>query len=208
MKSFPVLFLFLFFSQISAHSFSLPSGRTECFYETFETEKQVDFDFQVLNGINQYVNLKVRSPQRVLMYNKQRTETEKFSFTPHSTNPYSFCFENIISSHHKKEINFNLYQSIAPSYRNLEKEGKEKTPLEIDNILLLGECTIGLSEKFEEIKELVKYLKIRETVHRNTTESTNARVLLWSTFQLVLLTIASFVQIWVIKRRFEKKHFV
>ncbi|KAJ3437732.1 hypothetical protein M0812_16899 [Anaeramoeba flamelloides] len=142
------------------------------------------------------------------MYNKQSTETERFSFVPHSTNPYSFCFENTVSSHHHKEINFNLYQSIASSYKNLEKEGKEKTPLEIDNILLLGECTIGLSEKFEEIKELVKYLKIRETVHRNTTESTNARVLLWSTFQLVILLIASFVQIWVIKRRFEKKHFV
>lgn len=44
---------------------------------------------------------------------------------------------------------------------------------------------------------------VRERVHRNTAESTNARVKWWSMFQLAVLIGEGIFQVWWLKRFFE-----
>lgn len=44
---------------------------------------------------------------------------------------------------------------------------------------------------------------VRERVHRNTAESTNARVKWWSIFQLAVLIGEGLFQVWWLKRFFE-----
>lgn len=60
-----------------------------------------------------------------------------------------------------------------------------------------------LSELVSQVKDEQGYIVVRERTHRNTAESTNARVKWWSIFQLLVLTLNGAFQVWWLKRFFE-----
>ena len=60
-----------------------------------------------------------------------------------------------------------------------------------------------LAELVAQVKDEQGYIVVRERTHRNTAESTNARVKWWSIFQLVILGGTSIFQVWWLKRFFE-----
>lgn len=62
-----------------------------------------------------------------------------------------------------------------------------------------------LSENIQSVKNEQGYIVIRERVHRNTAESTNARVKWWSIFQIIVVAVNSMFQIFYLKRFFEVK---
>jgi hypothetical protein len=61
----------------------------------------------------------------------------------------------------------------------------------------------ALSELVAQVKDEQSYILVRERTHRNTAESTNARVKWWSLFQLMILVAEGVFQVWWIKRFFE-----
>jgi hypothetical protein len=61
----------------------------------------------------------------------------------------------------------------------------------------------ALSELLAQVKDEQSYILVRERTHRNTAESTNARVKWWSLFQLMILVAEGIFQVWWIKRFFE-----
>jgi hypothetical protein len=60
-----------------------------------------------------------------------------------------------------------------------------------------------LSELVSQVKDEQGYIVVRERTHRNTAESTNARVKWWSIFQLLVLSANGGFQVWWLKRFFE-----
>ena len=67
-----------------------------------------------------------------------------------------------------------------------------------------GSATVkSLSELLSQVKDEQAYIVIRERTHRNTAESTNARVKWWSVFQLGVLVGMCIFQVWWLKRFFE-----
>lgn len=60
-----------------------------------------------------------------------------------------------------------------------------------------------LSELVSQVKDEQGYIVVRERTHRNTAESTNARVKWWSIFQLLVLGAEGVFQVWWLKRFFE-----
>lgn len=60
-----------------------------------------------------------------------------------------------------------------------------------------------LSDELEQVKDEQSYIVVRERTHRNTAESTNARVKWWSIFQLGVLIGEGIFQVWWLKRFFE-----
>jgi hypothetical protein len=61
----------------------------------------------------------------------------------------------------------------------------------------------SLSELLAQVKDEQGYIVVRERTHRNTAESTNARVKWWSIFQLGVLVGEGIFQVWWLKRFFE-----
>lgn len=61
----------------------------------------------------------------------------------------------------------------------------------------------SLSELVAQVKDEQGYIIVRERTHRNTAESTNARVKWWSIFQLCVLAAEGIFQVWWLKRFFE-----
>jgi emp24/gp25L/p24 family/GOLD len=61
----------------------------------------------------------------------------------------------------------------------------------------------ALNELLSQVKDEQSYIVVRERTHRNTAESTNARVKWWSIFQLGVLIGMCIFQVWWLKRFFE-----
>jgi hypothetical protein len=103
---------------------------------------------------------------------------------------YVYCFSNEHWSATTKEVSFNVHgivyvpESEAPQ-DPLEKEVR------------------ALSDLVAQVKDEQSYILVRERTHRNTAESTNARVKWWSLFQLIILVAEGVFQVWWIKRFFE-----
>ena len=92
----------------------------------------------------------------------------------------------------------------------LEKEGRIYSALIADSqkkggISRLTDLSIvkQLSEFLAKVKDEQSYIVLRERTHRNTAESTNARVKWWSIFQLGVLIGEGIFQVWWLKRFFE-----
>lgn len=73
-----------------------------------------------------------------------------------------------------------------------------------ERIAILTPRTVRqLSELVSQVKDEQSYIVVRERTHRNTAESTNARVKWWSIFQLLVLSANGGFQVWWLKRFFE-----
>lgn len=51
-------------------------------------------------------------------------------------------------------------------------------------------------------------MNIRDSLHRDINESTNSRVVLWSTFEALVLVIMTVGQVYYLKRFFEVRRVV
>lgn len=65
-----------------------------------------------------------------------------------------------------------------------------------------------LSEVLAQVKDEQQYIIVRERTHRNTAESTNARVKWWNLFVIGTVVGESLFQIWWLRRFFEVKRVV
>jgi hypothetical protein len=129
-----------------------------------------------------------------------------YSFTAQNDGKYLYCFSNEHWAATSKEVSFNVHgivyvpEAEAPS-DPLEVEGKQ-LPSVPKSLLTL--CLVRqLSELLAQVKDEQSYIVLRERIHRNTAESTNARVKWWSVFQMVVLVAEGIFQVWWLKRFFE-----
>ncbi|KAJ2965058.1 hypothetical protein NQZ79_g121 [Umbelopsis isabellina] len=108
---------------------------------------------------------------------------------------YTYCFSNRMSSVSDKSVSFNVH--------DVQKQGADSV-----NIDPLEREIRELAESMSAVKDEQEYIVIRERQHRDTAESTNARVKWWSLGQLGLLIGVCFWQIFYLKRFFEVKRVV
>ncbi|KAG2178121.1 hypothetical protein INT43_003374 [Umbelopsis isabellina] len=108
---------------------------------------------------------------------------------------YTYCFSNRMSSVSDKSVSFNVH--------DVQKQGADSV-----NVDPLEREIRELAESMSAVKDEQEYIVIRERQHRDTAESTNARVKWWSLGQLGLLVGVCFWQIFYLKRFFEVKRVV
>ena len=142
--------------------------------------------------------------------------TGDHSFDAGQDGRYTYCFSNEHWSANTKEVAFNVHgivyvpENEAPQ-DPLEKEGTIYPYTHKDRVLYARECTTDtltvrqMSELLSQVKDEQGYIVVRERTHRNTAESTNARVKWWSIFQIGVLLGEGFFQVWWLKRFFEVK---
>lgn len=109
-----------------------------------------------------------------------------------TTGRYEYCFSNLFSSTGTKDVTFHVHGVIYMGADDVEAGSLEAEVRQ-------------LAENIQNIKNEQGYIVIRERIHRNTAESTNARVKWWSMFQIAVVAINSLFQIYYLKRFFEVK---
>lgn len=156
----------------------------------------------------------VEDPRGNRQYFKQAISSEDYSFNAHSDGQYTYCFSNEGWASNSKEVSFNVHgivyvpeSELAQDPLETEGEGCPYTDgvcaSTLRTKLTVSSLVRRLSEALAQVKDEQSYIVMRERVHRNTAESTNARVKWWSMFQLAVLIGEGVFQVWWLKRFFE-----
>ncbi|KAF4549493.1 emp24/gp25L/p24 family/GOLD-like protein 1 [Elsinoe fawcettii] len=187
-------------SIVSAHNIALRAHTKECFHEQLHHDDKMTVTFQVgdreFGGAgNLDIDFYITKPDGNNIVHQPGVSTGDHSFTAPMDGKYTYCFSNEFWSANSKEVSFNVHgivyvpESEAPG-EPIEKEVKQ------------------MQELLEQVKDEQGYIVVRERTHRNTAESTNARVKWWSIFQLGVLIGEGIFQVWWLKRFFEVKRVV
>jgi hypothetical protein len=134
--------------------------------------------------------------------------TGDHSFTASVDGKYTYCFSNDHWSSTSKEVSFNVHGIVyVPEHEMpqdpLELEGMIQPSRKAFMMITDHDAVRQLSELLIQVKDEQSYIIVRERNHRNTAESTNARVKWWSIFQMAVLIGEGIFQVWWLKRFFE-----
>ena len=161
-------------------------------------------------------HIQIQNPNNAFEVYERSVSSGDHSFVAAHDGKYEYCFSNEHWSANSKEVSFNVHgivyvpESEAPQ-DPLEKEGKccaintiPRLAIHVANIALHRTVKL-LAELLAQVKDEQGYIVVRERTHRNTAESTNARVKWWSIFQMCVVIAEGIFQVWWLKRFFEVK---
>ncbi|PBP27039.1 Supernatant protein factor (SPF) [Diplocarpon rosae] len=178
-----------------AHNIQLAAHGRECFYEMLHKDDKMTVTFQVGDrefgsAGNLHVDFWIQNPTGAYETNEQSVSNGDHSFTAQHDGKYVYCFSNMHWSASSKEVSFNVHGIVY-----VPEAEAPSDPLEAEVRLL--------SELLAQVRDEHSYIVLRERIHRNTAESTNARVKWWSLFQMGVLVGEGIFQVWWLKRFFE-----
>ncbi|GAB7361183.1 hypothetical protein MBLNU230_g1216t1 [Neophaeotheca triangularis] len=181
----------------NAHNIQLRAHSRECFHEELHKDDKMTVTFQVGDrefGASGNLDLDfwIENPSKQNTVNERSVSSGDHSFTANMDGRYTYCFSNEAWSANTKEVSFNVHGIVY-----VPESEATQDPLERE--------VKQLSELLTAVKDEQSYIVMRERTHRNTAESTNARVKWWSVFQMGVLIGEGIFQVWWLKRFFEVK---
>ncbi|KAK9446733.1 emp24/gp25L/p24 family/GOLD-domain-containing protein [Limtongia smithiae] len=188
-------------STADAHNVKLAAQGRECFFEDLRKGDVMTVTYQVgdhdaqgssgTSGIDFWMN----DPRNTVLKAERDVNHGEFTFSAQFPGRYTYCFSNEASGFVSKEVGFNVHGVV---YVDAAEAPADPLAAEIH----------GLSMLVGQVKDELEYLLIRERMHRNTAESTNARVKWWSLFQIGVVAGSGVFQVYYLKRFFEVKSVV
>ncbi|KAI9844046.1 MAG: p24 complex component [Thelocarpon superellum] len=194
------LLFFVHAPSVIAHNIQLGAHSRECFHEQLHKGDKMSVTYQVgdreFGGSgNLEIDFFIEEPNGNKQINEIRASSGDHSFDAIQDGTYTYCFSNERWAAATKEVSFNVHGVVY-----VPESEASSDPLEAQ--------VRQLSELLSQVKDEQTYIVIRERTHRNTAESTNARVKWWSIFQLGVLIGEGVFQVWWLKRFFEVKRVV
>eukprot|EP00164_Ancoracysta_twista_P016169 GFYU01027006.1.p1 GENE.GFYU01027006.1~~GFYU01027006.1.p1 ORF type:complete len:216 (+),score=50.44 GFYU01027006.1:42-650(+) len=174
--------------------FDMVGSSQKCFWEEVPENVLVLVDFEVFYPDAGSIAIEVLDPLKQVLFKKDQA-AGTFAFTSSTSGDFYTCFENTDAL--QKGINFSLKTGVdAKDFSKVAKKDNLK-PLEVE--------LLKMEETVDEINDEMHYMRSREALMRNTNESTNARVLWFSLFSMVVLLGLGFWQIYHLKMFFQGK---
>ncbi|XP_006459924.1 hypothetical protein AGABI2DRAFT_149893 [Agaricus bisporus var. bisporus H97] len=190
-----ILAVLLIFPRItSAHSIEVPAGKKECFFEDLHVHDKMTVSYQVGGGGHLDIDFWLTGPNDKVLGKHIRQDTGSLSITAEADGRHEYCFSNQMSAIADKIVSFNVHGVIYID------EDEAVAPIERE----IRSLSIGLLT----VKDEQEYIVVRERTHRNTAESTNARVKWWSVLQAIVIFSVVAWQIYYLKSFFEVKRII
>ncbi|PON81651.1 TMP21-related [Trema orientale] len=190
---------------IEAIWLTLPSSGTKCVSEEIQNNVVVLGDYVVVSEDQAHsptISVKVTSPYGNNLHHAENSTHGQFAFTTHEAGNYLACFWVDGTSHGGGDVSVNLDWKTGIAAKDWEsvarKEKIEGIELELRK----------LEGAVEAIHENLLYLKSREAEMRNVSEKTNARVAWFSMMSVAVCIAVSALQLWHLKRYFQKKKLI
>ncbi|CEJ85966.1 Putative Endosomal P24B protein [[Torrubiella] hemipterigena] len=188
------------FQVAAAHNIVLPSHGLECFHENLRKDDKMTVTFQVGDrefgsAGNLDIDFWITNPSGQYEINERSISNGDHSYTALHDGKYTYCFGNQHWGANSKEVSFNVHGVVYVSESEYPVD-----PLEAE--------VRKLSDLLAQVKDEQQYIVMRERTHRNTAESTNARVKWWNIFVIGLVVGESAFQVWWLRRFFEVKRVV
>lgn len=184
-----------YFVVVDAHS-------EECFFDRVEAGTKMGVMFETIEGGFLDIDILITGPDGKPIYQGERESSGKYAFAAHDTGIYTYCFSNKMSTVTPKTVMFTIEIGDAPSgtVGAANEADAGHTKLE-DMIRELAGTLTGVKHEQE-------YMNVRDKIHRSINESTNSRVVMWSTFEALVLVIMTVGQVYYLKRFFEVRRVV
>ncbi|KFM70239.1 Transmembrane emp24 domain-containing protein eca, partial [Stegodyphus mimosarum] len=210
-----IFFLFvIYISQTSALYFHISETERKCFIEEIPDETLVVGNYKCelhdpktggfmpsSPGIGMHVE--IRDPDEKLILSKVYSSEGKFSFTSSTPGEHVIClYSNTTKWFSGSQLRVHLDIQVgehAVDYGNVaQKEKLTELQLRVRQLL----------DQVEQISKEQNYQRYREERFRQTSESTNQRVLWWSLVQTGILLLMGFWQMRHLKSFFQAKKLV
>lgn len=158
--------------------------------------------FEVIEGGFLDIDLTIKGPDKSILHQGDHESSGKYAFAAHTNGVYTYCFSNKMSTVTPKTVMFTIEIGEAPkgTIGAVNEDEAGHTKLE-DMIRELAGTLTGVKHEQE-------YMNVRDKIHRSINESTNSRVVLWSTFEAVVLVVMTVGQVYYLKRFFEVRRVV
>jgi len=170
----------------------------ECFSQFVEQGKDITVLYSVTRGGLLDIDVRMYDPRGSTLYQGMHFDSKmkgKQQYTAQEAGVYKACFNNEMSRFTAKVVTFQFV--VGDDKKGDVAKPSDLSPMEssiakIERMLLL---VIGEQRR----------MRIREQVHRDTSEDTNARVQLWSVFETALIASMGIGQVWYLRRWFNVK---
>ncbi|KYR01887.1 hypothetical protein DLAC_11497 [Tieghemostelium lacteum] len=179
-------------------TFQVEPKQQECFYNYVEGGKTSLILYQVIRGGLLDIDIRIFDPKGNTIFSRLHFDTTmkgRQSFTAAESGAYKLCFNNEMSRFTAKVITFTW---------NLE----EFNPNEYAKGATLNPMEHSI-QKIERVLQSVvheqKRLRYREQANRDTSESTNGRVVWWSIGEVAILVVMGVAQIWYLRKWFDSR---
>ncbi|KAJ1435005.1 GOLD domain [Sesbania bispinosa] len=199
------LFFLCFFSNSRAIWLTLPSSGSKCVSEEIQNNVVVLADYVVIpEGVHQShptISVKVTSPFGNNLHHSEQTTIGNFAFTTNESGNYLACFW-VDHNEGGGDVSVNLDWKIGIAAKDWDSVAKKE---KIEGVELELRKLEGAVEA---IHENLLYLKGREAEMRTVSETTNGRVAWFSIMSLGICIAVSALQLWHLKRYFQKKKLI
>ncbi|XP_046577561.1 transmembrane emp24 domain-containing protein 7-like [Haliotis rubra] len=181
------------------YTFELPDKEKTCFSEIFTDTSKILFEFKVIRGGNNDVNVRVVSPTGKIVYKQEKMSGDIVTMEP-TLGEWKYCFNNEFSSISHKTIFF----SIRPfNVDSLSKEAGEK---QVPTVKVAAEMSMDeIHVMMSHVKEFQTRYRLRESIGRHIAEQLNGRVMWWSLAQAVIVMLTGFGQVMIFKTFFTER---
>jgi len=218
-SGFVVILLLSVLSFCSAVYFQLEEGQTKCFLEEVPRDTLIvgKYSAEEIVATGNYqayppaqgeetafgIRVTVNDPEGGVILQRDMKPIGRVAFTSQVGGEYKVCFQtNTTRWFGKKSVRFHLSLEAGVSATDYEQVAKQEHLSEI-------ELTIRkLNDRVKEVRSEQSFQRNREAVFRNTSESTNGRVMWWSIIQTSILVGAGIWQISHLKHFFKAKKLV
>ncbi|XP_045190802.1 transmembrane emp24 domain-containing protein 4-like isoform X1 [Mercenaria mercenaria] len=209
------LFLvFLWFTTVSGLYFHIGETEKKCFIEEIPDETMVVGRYKVQifdKNVNDYVptvqglgmHVEIKDTDSKIVLSRTYASEGRFTFTSHSAGEHIMCLHSNSSAWFSSgQLRVHLDIQVgehAVDYQQIQAKDK------------LSELQLRIRQLLDQVEQITKeqnYQRYREERFRQTSESTNQRVLWWSIAQTVILLVTGFWQMRHLKSFFEAKKLV
>jgi len=118
---------------------------------------------------------------------------------------YTYCFGNKMSTMTPKVLMFSMDIEEAVKHE-AGKPGATGTAT--DSHHKLEEQITELANGLSAVKHEQEYMAVRDRIHRQISDSTNSRVVMWACFEALLLVAMTLGQVFYLRRFFEVRRVV
>lgn len=183
---------------------TIPATGTKCVSEEIQNNVVVLADYVAVNEDSSHVTpnifVKVTSPYGNNLHQNDNATYGQFAFTTHEAGNYLACFW--VDGHGGGDVSVNLDWRTGIAAKDWESVAKKE---KIEGVELELRKLEGAVEA---IHENLLYLKSREAEMRAVSEKTNGRVAYLSIMSLGVCIVVSALQLWSLKRFFQKKKLI
>ncbi|XP_059613364.1 transmembrane emp24 domain-containing protein 2 [Phlebotomus argentipes] len=188
-----------YFVTVDAHS-------EECFFDRVEAGTKMGLIFETVEGGFLDIDVRITDPEGKIIYHGVRESSGKYTFAAHVSGNYNYCFSNQMSTMTPKVVMFSMDIGETPK-TNGSQGGAPEGDADTSHTKL-DDMIKELSGTLTSIKHEQEYMHMRDRIHRNINDSTNFRVVMWSTFEALVLIVMTLGQIYYLKRFFEVRRVV